>query len=213
MSDRTRKIMGVIIGAVLVVAAAVVIVSLVGGGGENDSAQARETDGAFIAGMVPHHESAVDMANVALDRAQHPEIKQLAKDIVSSQTDEIDRLEAAHQRLFGASLSSMSGEHGSMGMSQDEMGMSGDMAELEDAKPFDRTFIDMMVSHHQGAIEMARVELQAGSDPELKAMAQDIVDAQSREIDEMNQWREGWYGAPSPAGEVPAGEEAPSHMR
>ena len=65
------------------------------------------------------------------------------------------------------------------------MGMDADPAMLADADPFDAEFIDMMVPHHEGAVAMAKAELIRGADPELKALAQDIIDAQQREISEM----------------------------
>ncbi len=52
----------------------------------------------------------------------------------------------------------------------------------------DRDFASMMIAHHQGAIDMARVELQHGKDPDLKAMAQKVIDDQSREIKELQDW-------------------------
>nr|MBA2521754.1 DUF305 domain-containing protein [Solirubrobacterales bacterium] len=70
-------------------------------------------------------------------------------------------------------------------------------------QPFDRAFIDMMIPHHQGAIRMAQVELQQGSEPGLEQLATGIISAQTREIEAMNRWREKWYGAASPAGGVP----------
>jgi Domain of unknown function (DUF305) len=54
----------------------------------------------------------------------------------------------------------------------------------------DRDFVDAMIPHHQGAIDMARVELKYGKDPKLKKLAQDIIAAQEREIRFMNGWRE-----------------------
>jgi uncharacterized protein (DUF305 family) len=85
--------------------------------------------------------------------------------------------------------------------------MDDDASMLEDAKPFDREFIDMMIPHHQGAIRMARVELEKGENRELKELAESIIDAQAKEIDEMNTWRVEWFGAVSPAGGVPAEED------
>ena len=195
--------------AAAVAAVTVVIVLVVGG---DDSADAQQTDGALITEMIPHHESAIEMAEIAVDSAQHPEIKQLAQSIIDSQGDEIEQLESIHQRLFAEPASA--GEHGTLGLEAHESGMEADMTVLEQAEPFDEAFIDMMIPHHQGAIRMARVQISKGQDAELSGLAESIIEAQSEEIIAMNQWRVDWYGAPSPAGGVPPeaveGEE-PSH--
>ncbi len=52
----------------------------------------------------------------------------------------------------------------------------------------DRDFATMMIAHHQGAIDMARVELEHGKDPELKKMAQKVIDDQTKEIKELQDW-------------------------
>ena len=178
-------------------------------GGDDDEASptADETDGAFIAQMVPHHESAIEMATMAQDEAEHADIRKLADDIVAAQEREIDDLETIHERIFGVPLSGA--EHGDLGMNEHMMGMDADMQQLEMAGMFDQMFIDMMIPHHQGAIRMARVELAEGQDAELKEIAQTIIEAQSAEIDQMNRWREQWYGEPSPTGGVPSEDEEP----
>jgi uncharacterized protein (DUF305 family) len=204
MSNRTRKAAGGVTLLVVAALAVVIAMSAGGHGGHGDSKTANQTDGAFITGMVPHHESAVEMAKIALDKAEHPQITTLAKSIVSSQNKEIDQMTAAHQRLFGEPLPADGKQHGDLGLSEDQMGMSMDASMLKGAKPFDKEFIDMMIPHHQGAIRMARVELAKGDDPEMKTLAKAIITAQSKEINEMNAWRKQWYGAVSPAGGVPS---------
>jgi uncharacterized protein (DUF305 family) len=194
------------IGAAVVV----VIIGVIALTGGDDEAQASETDGAFITGMVPHHESAIEMAEMAQEQAQHPEIRQLADDIVTAQTKEIGVLEDIHQRLFGEPVDA--GDHGSLGLPEELMGMEMDMEALESAKPFDREFIDMMVTHHQGAIRMAQIELAEGEDDETKSLASAIIDAQSREIEQMNEWRTDWYGSPSPGGDIPDEETTMEQM-
>lgn len=196
-----------IVAAVAAVAVAIVLVV-----GADDSANAQQTDGAFITQMIPHHESAMEMAEIAVDSAQHPEIKQLAQSIIDSQGDEIEQLDSIHERLFAEPASA--GDHGTLGLEAHESGMEADMTMLEQAKPFDEAFIDMMIPHHQGAIRMARIVIGEGEDGELSVLAESIIEAQASEIVAMNQWRVDWYGAPSPAGGVPpeaAEGEAPSH--
>ncbi len=172
----------------------------------SSSADAEEVDGNFIADMVPHHQSAIEMAEIAETQADHPEIKQLSSEIIAAQEMEIAELNAAHLRIFGEPLAEEDGSTEEHGGEVSEI----DMTALENADPFDEAFIDMMIPHHQAAIEMARVELSDGQDPELMALAQQIIDSQSIEIEEMNSWREDWYGAVSPAGGVPPESEAAS---
>ena len=178
------------------------------------AASAAEVDKAFVSQMIPHHQMAVEMAGYAPAKGERSQIRELGKSIIAGQAPEITQMTAIAKRL-GAKPAAMpmDGEamdHGSMtaaaktlGLSMDDMGMSMKMGALANAKPFDRAFIDEMISHHQGAIRMARAELVKGSDPELRKIATAIVAAQKKEIEQMNSWRKQWYGSPSPAGGVP----------
>ena len=163
--------------------------------GGAQAAPGNSIDRAFAAEMVVHHESAVEMAEIAKEQSKRKEITELADDIIATQTAEIETLRTAEGELADAGV-----EAGDLGMSG-EMGMDTGM--LRDAKPFDREFIDMMVAHHQSAIEMARIEIEKGESADLKALAEDVIEAQSREIEQMNEWRTDWFGEPSPAGGVP----------
>lgn len=205
-------------GVALAAAAAafVGLVVIASGGGDNGSDQARETDGAFMVVMVPHHETAVEMAEIAQQRGQHPEIRQMAEAIIEAQTAEIEQMQGHHERMFGQSLSAMGGDHGDLGLSAEQAGMHmgpAEIAALERAKPFDQAFIDQMIPHHQGAIRMAEIELEQGEDAEVKALAETIIEAQAAEIEQMNAWRLAWFGAVSPAGGASEAEGGvtPSH--
>jgi uncharacterized protein (DUF305 family) len=190
-----------LIAAVLAVAAAALLTACGGDDDEGEhtiAATGNATDRAFVAGMTPHHQSAIEMAEVAQEQGQSQFVRSLADDIVRTQGDEIKTM-----RMHDAELAAAGVEVGDLGLSEEEMGMHMEMSDLENARPFDRAFIDMMVPHHQGAIRMARVELAEGESTELQALAQQIVDAQSREIEEMNARRTEVFGGPSPAGGVP----------
>lgn len=191
MTEQGRRTALAVAGIVLAAFLALVVTS-VRGGSRGDNGRS-ETDGAFIVGMVPHHTAAVEMAQMALDRSEHREVKRLAQDIVDSQIEEIGVLRAIHVRLYGAPLSSMSGDHGAMPGMSAEMGATP--AELNAAPEFDRAFLDAMVPHHQGAIAMAKQEVAKGRDSELRRIARRIIEAQTREIAKMQTWRKEWYGA------------------
>lgn len=198
-TTRTR----IVVGVVSAILAAVLIATLLSG---DDTAKAGGVDRAFTADMVPHHVSAVEMAEIAKQRSKRPEIQGLADDIIRSQKQEIDQM-----RGIDARLADDGAPKGKLGVSHSMMGMSEDTDSLKTAEPFDRAFIDMMLPHHQGAIRMARVELERGADDDTKKLAEAIIAAQTREIEEMNGWRKDWFGSASPAGGVPTGRRSADH--
>lgn len=159
-----------------------------GCGGDDSTSESAATapgnpiDRAFIADMIPHHESAVEMAQIARRRGASPFVKQLAQDIIRSQTAEIATMRARDRVLADAGV-----ERGSLGMSEQMMGMDHDAGSLQTAKPFDAAFLRMMIPHHQGAVVMSNAELERGGDARLKALAREIIAAQQREIRAMRQ--------------------------
>ena len=167
--------------AVLVAAAALAAAGC-GDDDDSESGGGNGADRAFVAAMIPHHEGAVVMAKIAQRRGTSAFVKQLANDIVATQTAEISTLRREDEALDNAGV-----KKGSLGVPEHAMGMDDDPTELKTAKPLDKAFLEMMIPHHIGAIEMAKAELAKGQDPELKALAQDIVEAQEREIDQMRE--------------------------
>lgn len=147
------------------------------------------SDERFIDAMVPHHQGAVEMAEVALENAEHEEIEQLAEDIVSAQESEIEELKDIKQEEFGTSRVPMDMDMGQM----EGMGMMENPQSLADEKPFDRAFIDNMLPHHRSAIQMANVALESSDNPRIEELAGNIVEGQEREISQMQTWRENWY--------------------
>jgi uncharacterized protein (DUF305 family) len=177
--------------ALLVVLALAAVIAAGCGDDDQSGSSGNATDAAFIADMTTHHQGAIDMAEVAQRNGQHAEIRTLADGIVSAQKGEIETMKAVRDDLHAMGMH----DGGHMGMSQQAMGMDMDMHALERAKPFDKAFIDAMVPHHQGAIAMAKAELDDGTQPALRTMAKDIISAQTKEIAQMKQWRKAWYGS------------------
>jgi uncharacterized protein (DUF305 family) len=180
----------------LLAAVALVAVIAAGCGNDDDSgsmpgSSGNETDAAFVADMTTHHQGAIDMAKLAQMKADHAEIRTFADDIITAQEGEIAAMKAVREDMHAMGMH----DGGHMGMSEHEMGMDTDMAALERAKPFDKAFIDAMVPHHEGAIAMARTELDNGTQPGLRRMAKDIIGAQTNEIAQLKQWRKAWYGS------------------
>lgn len=159
-----------------------------GCGGDDSSTESAATapgnpiDRAFVAGMIPHHESAVEMAQIAQRRGSSTFVKQLAEDIIRSQATEIATMRDRDRELADAGV-----ERGSLGMSEQMMGMDHDAGSLHTAKPFDAAFLRMMIPHHEGAVVMSNAELERGKDAKLKALARQIITAQQREIREMRE--------------------------
>jgi uncharacterized protein (DUF305 family) len=154
------------------------------GGGEETGAgsagQGNSTDRAFVADMIPHHESAIEMAEIAQERGTSEFVKTLAASIIETQSEEIETLKAEDSALAGEGI-----EVGDLGVPDHMAGMSEDTASLRTAEPFDEAFLEMMIPHHEGAVTMAEVELDKGGDPELRELAEQIISTQQAEIAQM----------------------------
>lgn len=155
-------------------------------------------DAQFIEQMIPHHEDAITMAGIALVKAQHSEIKQLAQDINRTQSEEIEKMKNWYRDWYGKEVPDIfaSTGHG-MGSGRMHMGMMGDatdMERLETTTDFDRAFIEEMIPHHQMAVMMAQMLERTTNRPEMKQLAKDIIEAQTQEINSMRDWYRQWYG-------------------
>ncbi len=150
----------------------------------------------FIEQMIPHHEGAVAMAKLALEKSKRPEIKTLATAIIESQTKEIEDMTGWYKNWYGKDVPK--GSTGMMGggmMSGSGMHMGGqeDMKALETAIDFDKAFLESMIPHHQLALMMVQM-LEAGTNrPEMIQLAKNITVSQSKEIENMQGWYKEWY--------------------
>jgi uncharacterized protein (DUF305 family) len=166
------------------------------------TSSAADFDRQFIDMMVPHHQGAIEMARIAQQRGERPEIKQMAESVIRAQDVEIARMKVLRKEWFGSDqtppfdmmpmVPGMAG-HGGHGATMD---MAADVEQLRnEAEPFDRAFIDAMIPHHESAIEAARAAESRAQKPEIKELARAIIADQQREIDQMMAWRQAWFGA------------------
>ena len=147
-----------------------------------------DPDTAFAKGMLGHHRGAVEMAKIELKYGTDEAMRQLAQDVITAQQAEIDVLNkwlASHpdaakpkpntvamQQAYAKSMENM---HGEMTLG------------VADPVP-DMAFARGMLPHHIAAVDMAKVQLEYGTDEEMRQLAQDIIDTQQTEIDMMKNW-------------------------
>lgn len=143
-------------------------------------ADANNADVMFTAMMIPHHEQAVEMADMVLEKDGIDErVVTLAQEIKAAQGPEIELMNAWLED-WGLDMTDDMG-----GMDHGDGMMSGsDMSELDAANGDDasRLFLEQMIVHHEGAIEMAETEIDEGQNADAVALAQKIIDAQAAEI-------------------------------
>ncbi|MHB1213031.1 MAG: DUF305 domain-containing protein [Candidatus Nanopelagicales bacterium] len=147
-------------------------------------------DVAFAQLMIPHHAQAVQMADLALQQGTSPDVLSLAGQIKAAQGPEIELMRSwlaawgAPEQMASGDMSMDMGGVNASGMMTDE-----DMNALMGAAgaDFDRMWLQMMIAHHQGAVQMAQQVLTQSTNPEVVALATDIVDGQTAEIETMQQ--------------------------
>jgi uncharacterized protein (DUF305 family) len=162
--------------------------SVMGGGMRGGGMMGGGMDEMFIEQMIPHHDDAIAMAELALEQSDRPEIRQLATDIRSSQTAENAQMREWYREWYGGEPD----VGGGMGMGM--MGAVTDMDALESAPDFDKEFLEQMVPHHEMAVMMTTMVVNRGGREELRELADSMRRAQSREIELMEGWYSEWYG-------------------
>ena len=174
----------------LTVIAALLAALTVSACGGHEAATGRAGDIVFAQDMIPHHEQALEMSALALAADASPEVTAIAKEIQAAQDPEIV-LMRSWLRDWGAEELPHSGgpgeesdghEHEMPGMATGEQLLA--LAEARGAE-FDALWIDLMVAHHEGAIEMAEQVAQTTDDLEVQALAAEIIATQAQEIERM----------------------------
>lgn len=141
-------------------------------------------DAQFIDSMIEHHQGAITMAKQALAESERSEIRQLSEGIIAAQQKEIEQMKAWRQAWYPDLAAT-----GGMGMGMGDMAVSS-----QGDQPFDQRFISAMISHHQGAIEMAKAAQTQAEHAEIKQLAEAIITAQEAEIEQMQTWNQQWFG-------------------
>jgi uncharacterized protein (DUF305 family) len=156
------------------------------------SAEFNATDVFFAQGMIPHHGQAVQMADMAFRVSTNPDITALAQQIKAAQSPEIEQmtnwLTDWDQAVPDPDAVMDDNMDRAGGMVMSGMMSAADMRRLDNASgaDFDRMFLEMMILHHEGAIEMAEEGLAKGKYQPTKELAQAVITGQQAEIAEMN---------------------------
>ena len=171
----------------------------------------RQVDQRFIVMMIPHHDGAIAMAELALTRSKRPEIRALAEQIKASQTAENAQMRGWYRQWFGSDVPDgrvggpgrgmgmgpgrVMGSGMGMGMGGGMIGMETSLEALRTAPDFDRAFIEQMIPHHRMGVMMASHAQWNTQRRELRTLQDAMVKAQSEEIAQMETWYRQWYWA------------------
>lgn len=147
------------------------------------------TDYDFARMMLAHHQGAVEMSALELKEGKDATLRAMAQKISTDQQQEIQALEAAATRLASAPANYKPTDPADPFGSAMKSSMDGMMKDMAPgSNSVDQDFAALMVPHHQSAVAMAKAELAHGQDAKLKAMAQQMITAQQKEIQQFKDW-------------------------
>lgn len=144
-----------------------------------------QADVVFLQNMILHHTRAITMSQLARNQATSPQVKDLAARIESEQSPQIQQMSALLTE-WGVPSPTTTGGTGTVSGTGAVSGTGhGQMPGMVSGTGFDRTFLQTMIVHHQGAVDVSQTELAQGSNPATHNLAQQIISAQQAEISEM----------------------------
>jgi uncharacterized protein (DUF305 family) len=181
----------------------------------DEEAEFNDTDIMFIRMMIPHHEGAIEMAELIPERTDREELLELRSEIIDEQEAEIDLMCDLLEETDVAGCDEVGGmmphEMGEM-MGGEDMGDMMRNGEMEEMMPqdqmmthdekrdlrraedeeFDCLFAEHMISHHEGAVMMSEHVLEEGESDRVADLADEIVEAQQEELEQMENWQDEW---------------------
>ena len=172
---------------------------------------AMEFDQMYIDMMIPHHQSIIAMAQAALPRLQDERLRKIANAVIETQGAEITQLQEYREAWYRDPNPMPMDDSMMTAMAQMMPGMSDmeAMAAMMDAEALvaafcaaenaDLAFIDLTIPHHEMAIAASEAALEQATHPEIQAVAQQVIDAQEREIEELTEIRQGLAESATPS--------------
>lgn len=146
-----------------------------------DTLSAEEYEVAFLSMMIAHHAGAVDMAEWILERSEDPDVLAAAEAITAAQDPEIQQMTAWLRDWYDAEVDADWAEM----MDAD---MAGMMRAMEGGEDPDVAFLEEMIRHHQGAIDMAQLALERAPHAEVRDLARDVIVTQAEEVHQYQTW-------------------------
>lgn len=139
----------------------------------------------FMESMIDHHALAIEMGQICLQKAVHPELRQMCQNVITTQSQEIEEMQSWLQEWYGINYEPQM-KPGDQRMLQRLAALSGSEFEIE--------FMQMLIRHHETAIREAEQCVRRAYHPELRDLCQNIIQTQSAEIQQLQAWLCQWYG-------------------
>jgi uncharacterized protein (DUF305 family) len=139
----------------------------------------------FMTGMIDHHAMALEMGELCLDKAIHPELRAMCQNVIAAQSEEIQTLQSWLADWYGVSHEPE--------MKPGEMRQMEKLAALSGAE-FEVRFMESLIRHHRKAIVSAEGCVDRADHADLRELCQGIIETQSAEIAQLESWLCQWYG-------------------
>jgi uncharacterized protein (DUF305 family) len=168
-------------------------------------------DQMYIDMMIPHHESVMALAEVALPELRDPRLREIAQAIIDAQGPELQQLQQLRTEWYGSPepapmdgpmMDMMMEAMPGMGSAEDQMNIMSAEWQVQSfcaADNADLAFIDQVIAHHQMAIDSSVIAVEKAVHLDLKAIAEQVITAQQAEIDELNTIRANLVEEATPA--------------
>lgn len=153
----------------------------------NNSKMNGDFDYDFANLMILHHQMAIDMSRVAIEKGGDKTIQNMANGIIAAQEIEIKQMKQFLQNYKVPATNNQTSN--SFKIASEMKSMMGKMNVVKMYESIDKDYVAMMIPHHESAVTMAKMQLQFGKENVLLELSKNIIEDQSFEIEEFKNWQ------------------------